>query len=155
MGNTLTEQIARLIEQMLTENGGKLELQRNKLANDVGCVPSQINYVITSRFNADHGYVVESTRGGGGYVRITKVNFDGTDALLMHMLASIGKALDQMSARAFLISLFDRGLITEREAKLLYTSLTDKALGAVAKGERDTVRADLLKSYILILRGSI
>lgn len=154
MGNPLTEQIARLIEQMLAENGGELELQRNKLANDVGCVPSQINYVITSRFNADHGYVVESRRGGGGYVRITKVNFDNTETLLMHMLASVGKEVDQMSARAFLVSLFDRGFITEREAKLLYTSLTDKSLAALDKQTRDTLRANLLKSYILILRSS-
>ena len=72
MGNLLTEQIARIIEQMIEENGGELELQRNKLAGDVGCVPSQINYVITSRFNTGRGYIVESRRGGGGFVKITK-----------------------------------------------------------------------------------
>ena len=90
MGNPMTEQIAAIIEKMLAENGGELELQRNKLASRVGCVPSQINYVITSRFSPKRGYIVESRRGGGGFVKITKVSFDGTDAMLMHTLAVIG-----------------------------------------------------------------
>ena len=74
MGNPLSEQIAAMIEKMLAENGGELEIQRNKLAGDIGCVPSQINYVITSRFNSSRGYIVESRRAGGGYVKITKVS---------------------------------------------------------------------------------
>ena len=66
MGNPMTDRIAALIEKMLAENGGELELQRNKLAGSVGCAPSQINYVITSRFGSQRGYIVESRRGGGG-----------------------------------------------------------------------------------------
>ena len=86
----MSEQIARMIEKMLEESGGELELQRNKLAGDVGCVPSQINYVISSRFNHDRGYIVESRRGGGGYIKIRKISFDSKTAFLMHMLSAIG-----------------------------------------------------------------
>lgn len=152
MGNPMTDRIAAIIEQMLEENGGELELQRNKLAGTVGCVPSQINYVITSRFNTDRGYIVESRRGGGGFVKITKVSFDGSDALLMHTLAAIGSSIDRMSARAVLITLYDGALISERELRLVYAMLTDRALASCEPSARDTLRADMLKSFILSLR---
>ncbi len=154
MGNPLTEQIAAIIEQMLAENGGELELQRNKLAGTLGCVPSQINYVITSRFNTSRGYLVESRRGGGGYVRITKVRFDNTETLLMHMLSAVGSTIDAMSARALLISLYEKELINERELKLLYASVTDNALSSCPAPLRDGLRADILRSQILTLRNN-
>ena len=94
MGNPMSEQIARIIESLLEENGGELEIQRNKLAVTVGCVPSQINYVIASRFNPDRGYIVESRRGGGGYVKIKKVSFDSKTAVLMHALSAVGDLFD-------------------------------------------------------------
>lgn len=151
MGNPLSEQIARIIEQMIEENGGELELQRNKLAGSVGCVPSQINYVISSRFNTDRGYIVESRRGGGGYIKITKINFDSKTAYLMHMLSAIGESIDAMSARAMLISLFDNGLVSERELKIALCSVSDKALCKIVSG-RDAVRADVMKNIILLLK---
>ena len=154
MGNPLTEQIAAIIEQMLEENGGELELQRNKLAGSIGCVPSQINYVITSRFNTNRGYIVESRRGGGGFVKITQVRFDDSGARLMHALAAIGNSIDTMSARAILISLYDSGLITERELSVIYSAIADRALTYCDIRTRDIVRADILKSVILTLRNS-
>ena len=151
MGNPLSEQIARIIEQMIEENGGELELQRNKLAGSVGCVPSQINYVISSRFNTDRGYIVESRRGGGGYIKITKINFDSKTAYLMHMLSAISDSIDAMSARAMLISLYDNSLITERELKIALCAVSDKALCKIVSG-RDAVRADVMKNIILLLK---
>ncbi len=152
MGNPLTEQIAEIIERMLKESGGELELQRNKLANTVGCVPSQINYVITSRFNTNRGYIVESKRGGGGYVKITKVNFDNSAAMLMHSLAAVGESIDAQSAKAILISLYDADIITERELKLIYSVINDRALSLSDANYRDALRADIIKSFILALR---
>lgn len=152
MGNPMTERIAAIIEKMLEENGGELELQRNKLAGAVGCVPSQINYVITSRFNSDRGYIVESRRGGGGFVRITKVSFGSADAMLMHTLAAVGNEIDVGSARAVLISLYDAGFISQNEMQLIYASLTDRALAAADSHMRDVLRADILKSVILTLK---
>lgn len=153
MGNPMSERIAELIEQMLEENGGSLELQRNKLAYDVGCVPSQINYVISSRFNHDRGYVVESRRGNGGYIKITKIKFDSKTAYLMHMLSAIGKSVDAMSARALLLSLYDNSLLSERELKIALSSISDTALSRIMQGpDRDTVRADIMKSQILTIK---
>ncbi len=148
----MTEQIAKIIEEMLRQNGGELELQRNKLAENVGCVPSQINYVITSRFNTERGYIVESRRGGGGFVKITKVHFDGNDSRLMHTLAAIGESIDGMSAKAVLISLFDSGLINRRELQLIYSCITDRAFAGVSPAARDALRASILKSFVLTLK---
>ncbi len=153
MGNPMSEQIARIIEEMLEESGGVLELQRNKLAGDVGCVPSQINYVISSRFNHDRGYIVESRRGGGGYIKIRKISFDSKTAFLMHMLSAVGEEIDGMSAKAMLVSLYDNNLITERELSLMLVTLSDRALGKIMQGKsRDIVRADIMKSLILTLK---
>lgn len=153
MGNPMSEQIARIIERMLEENGGELELQRNKLANSVGCVPSQINYVITSRFSRDLGYMVESRRGGGGYVKITKVSFNSKTAFLMHMLSAVGDRIDAMSARALLVSLYDNDLVNERELKLMLCATGDKVLAQTGDNvRRDCTRADIMKSFILTLR---
>ena len=152
MGNPMSEQIARIIEKMLEENGGELELQRNKLAIDVGCVPSQINYVISSRFNQDRGYIVESRRGGGGYIKIRKIVFDTKTSFLMHMLSAIGESIDALSAKAMLVSLYDNSLITDRELSLMLTCLSERALIRIVQGKsRDMVRADIMKSLILTL----
>lgn len=153
MGNPMSEQIAAIIEKMLSENGGELELQRNKLAGSVGCVPSQINYVISSRFNPDRGYIVESRRGGGGYIKITKVSFDSKQSLLMHTLSAVGNSIDAMSAKALAVSLYDNGVISERELRILLSSVSDTALGKIISREgRDAVRADIMKTVILSIR---
>ena len=90
---SLSNQIARMLLEML-EGDGTTEIQRNELAQTLGCVPSQINYVISSRFTPEQGYTVESRRGGGGYVRISRVSYDKGSAL-MHVVNSIGLAADE------------------------------------------------------------
>ena len=89
----LSDMIAQMIEEMLSAEGGSLELRRNDLAERVGCVPSQINYVIASRFTPERGYIIESRRGGGGYIRITKKAFD-KNQYVMHLFFGIGNAID-------------------------------------------------------------
>jgi transcriptional regulator CtsR len=141
-----------MIFDMLEEKS-EIEFQRNLLAQDLGCVPSQINYVISSRFNHDRGYIVESRRGGGGYIKIRKISFDSKTAFLMHMLSAIGDSIDAMSAKAFLVSLYDNSLITERELSLAVNACSDRALSKIMQGmSRDTVRADIMKSVILTLK---
>nr|MBQ4317783.1 CtsR family transcriptional regulator [Clostridia bacterium] len=85
----ISDMIAEMIEKMLEEGGGNAEIKRNDLAGQIGCVPSQINYVITSRFTPERGYVIESRRGGGGYIRITRKALHKSE-YLMHMFASVG-----------------------------------------------------------------
>ena len=95
----ISDIIAGFIQQELDQAGGALELQRSDLAQRFNCVPSQINYVMSTRFSPEHGYIVESRRGGGGYIRITRVQVD-RQTLLMHVINSVGSRLDAASARA-------------------------------------------------------
>ena len=95
----ISDVIASFIQSALEETDGVLELQRSDLAQRFNCVPSQINYVMSTRFSPEHGYIVESRRGGNGYIRITRVRTD-RKTLLMHVINSIGDELDAASARA-------------------------------------------------------
>ena len=136
----LSDIIEKMLMQMLEEEGGSLELKRNELAERIGCVPSQINYVITSRFTPERGYIIESRRGGGGYVRITK-KLMHKDEYLMHLFYTIGDSLDEKSGSVFIIDLAERGIITAREANIMGI--------ANAYALSDTVRAAMLKKIIL------
>lgn len=119
----ISDVIEKMLIEMLSQEGGSLELRRNELAERLGCVPSQINYVITSRFTPERGYIIESRRGGGGYVRITKKMIHN-DEYLMHLFCSIGDSLDPKSAALYLIELMERRLITEREGRILSAVLS-------------------------------
>lgn len=146
----LSEKIARLIEAMLEEQGGTLEIGRNELATRMGCVPSQINYVITSRFTPQKGYIVESRRGGGGFVRITKVRFD-RNSYLMHFYHAVGDSLDGTTAKVFLLQLTSDGILSPKEATVLSAALSDDALTLIRREDRDPVRARIFKTVILKL----
>lgn len=147
----ISEKIARIIEQMLEEQNGSAEIQRNDFANRLGCVPSQINYVLSSRFSKQRGYIVESRRGGGGYIKITRVRMQGNE-YLMHMFASLGDSLDCASLRAYLLSMLENEIIGERAVKIFSAMLSDAALSSEEDREkRDRLRADLFKTLILNL----
>lgn len=144
----LSQRIAEMLEEMLEESGGELSIVRNELASRLGCVPSQINYVITSRFTPERGYVVESRRGGGGYVRIRKVLMHRNE-FLMHFYQSIGDQVNLETAAFYLSALQEKELLTPREARLISSTLSDTALGKVPREQRGLLRADVLKSSIL------
>jgi len=149
----LSEQIAKLIEELLNEGDGVLEIGRNELASRMGCVPSQINYVITSRFTPQRGYIVESRRGGGGYIRIMRVQM-GKSQYLMHVYNAVGNAITYPEAQAFVLHLYQRDIITQREGELILAALSDKALESTASAtgsSREGTRADIFRSVILKL----
>lgn len=145
----ISDLIASFLQDSLDEaDGGVLEVQRSDLAQRFNCVPSQINYVMSTRFSPEHGYIVESRRGGNGYIRITRVRVD-RQTLLMHVINSIGDTLDLPSARAILSNLVSSGAMEEQVAVTLLTCLEDKALGAVPRSIRDAVRADIMKQVLI------
>lgn len=144
----ISDLVAQTILEMLENSEGTAELQRNELAGYLGCVPSQINYVITSRFTPEQGYIVESRRGGGGYIRITRINMDKGTAV-MHTVNSIGNSLDQGSVRAILKNLSDRGLIEGEVLKLLLAATSDAAYRDVPVEFRDRLRASILKHMLI------
>lgn len=146
----LTDHIARLIEEMLNESDGVLELQRNEMATRLGCVPSQISYVISSRFTPERGYVIESRRGGGGYIRIVRKQM-GRDEYLMHFFCAIGEQISENESIAYLKNLLGNDCITEREFRIASSALSTPSLSALPYELRAFVRADLFKQMILAL----
>ncbi|MCI9332750.1 MAG: CtsR family transcriptional regulator [Oscillibacter sp.] len=146
----ISDLIASFLQSCLDETGdGVLEVQRGELAQRFNCVPSQINYVMSTRFSPERGYIVESRRGGNGYIRITRVRVD-RETLLMHVINSLGDRVDLPSARAILGNLAESGALEERLARTLLAAVGDKALSAVPRELRDQVRADILKNVLIL-----
>lgn len=142
--------IAEFLQSSLdTSENGVLEVQRSDLAQRFNCVPSQINYVMSTRFSPERGYIVESRRGGNGYIRITRVQVD-RQTLMMHVINSLGAQVDLPSARAILSNLVQSGALTEEIGQALLAALGDKALGAVPRESRNQVRADIMKQVLIL-----
>ena len=145
----ISDLIASFLLEGLEEAGnGVLEVQRNDLAQRFNCVPSQINYVMSTRFSPEHGYIVESRRGGNGYIRITRVQMD-REALLMHVINSLGDSVDLPSARAILSNLVSAGALEESVGRALLAGIGDKSLIRVSRQFRDAVRADVMKQVLI------
>lgn len=144
----LTQQITNTLLQLLKEHGGSIEIRRNTLASQIGCVPSQINYVITSRFTKEQGYIVESQRGGGGFVRIVKVDSPRL-GMIMHVINSIGEEIDEASARVMIQTLALNGQLSEMESKLILSVVPESNFKGLLEGERKRIRANLVKSMLI------
>ena len=145
----ISNTIAKLIMDMLEADGGSAEMQRNELAQMVGCVPSQINYVISSRFTPEQGYIVESRRGGGGYIRITRASYTTPGDMVMHLLNHIGSSIDEKTARAHIINLAGREIISNKTAKIMLAAVSDNCYRNLNQPVRDTVRASVFKQMLL------
>jgi transcriptional regulator CtsR len=147
----LSDIIENFIKQALSDAEGVAELQRNELASQFKCVPSQINYVISTRFTNDRGYYVESRRGGGGFIRISRVNISdrGNSGYLMHIVSSLGDSIGQQEAEAFISNFVDYDIIKPREASIMKSAVSDKILMRVGQPERDMMRADILKNMLI------
>ena len=146
----ITDIIASFLQESLEEaKDGVLEVQRSDLAQRFNCVPSQINYVMSTRFSPERGYIVESRRGGNGYIRITRVRVD-RQTLLMHVINSLGEEVDLASTRAILSNLVQSGALEEPLGRALLAAVGDKALGAVSRADRDRVRADIMKQVLIL-----
>ncbi len=144
----ISDLITEFLLRGLGEQDGMLEVSRGELAQQFGCVPSQINYVLTTRFSPEHGYIVETKRGGGGYVRITRVRLSG-NPLIMHTINAVGDSVDARSALALLSNL-------EQEVKMellaiIAAAISESALRPVHPEQRAAVRAAILKNCLIQL----
>ena len=146
---SLSNEIARMLMEML-EQDGTTEIQRNELAQTLGCVPSQINYVISSRFTPEHGYIVESRRGGGGYIKITRVSFDKPSAI-MHTVNHVGDDIDFSVCRAHVMNLLNAGVIDKNSARLIAAATGDNALRMLSPQIRGRIRASVFKQMLLAI----
>jgi transcriptional regulator CtsR len=147
----LSDIIEAFLKTLINEEEGAVEIQRNELANKFNCVPSQINYVISTRFTADKGYYVESRRGGGGYISIKRVNTESAGEYLMHIITSIGNKISQLTSEVFINNFVDYNLIDDREAMLMKAATSDKVLIDIPVEKRDEVRATVLKHMLMSL----
>ncbi len=144
----ISDQIADAILSLMENHEGTAQIKRNELAQQLGCVPSQINYVITSRFTPEQGYIVESRRGGGGYIRIIRVDYNKKH-LFMHVINSMGDSIDEASARIILENLTYDNFLTKQQAKIMLSAITDHVLRELEPPQRNKVRASILKSMLL------
>ena len=146
----LSDTIEAFIKTMMQEDQEACELKRNELAEYFHCAPSQINYVLSTRFTPDHGYVITSQRGGGGYVRIVRIQASRVDRLSYYLNERIGDAIDEQRALIICRQLKDRGAVSEGEAAMMAAAVSRQALGVpIPENLKDVLRARILKSMLL------
>ncbi|SFU68050.1 CtsR family transcriptional regulator [Alicyclobacillus macrosporangiidus] len=154
MGNNISDIIERYLKRILQQSqSGVIEVQRSELAELFQCVPSQINYVISTRFSVDHGYVVESKRGGGGYIRIRRIDLD-EHAPLVSLVRSMGSTISQREAESVIDRLRREQVVSEREAAMLRAAVRREVLN-VDLPYRDELRARLLTQMLLALSAAV
>ena len=143
----ISDEIEEFIKELFDEQNDFIEIQRNDLAEQFNCVPSQINYVISTRFKPSQGYYVESRRGGGGHITIKKVKNDKED-YIMHIINNIGNQLTSNDVDILISDFLSYNIIDTKEAKLLKVATNDKVL-KLPKEIKDEVRARIFKNMLL------
>ena len=143
----LSDAIADMILNMFDDNTSTIQIQRNDLAQQLGCVPSQINYVITSRFTPEQGYRIESRRGGGGYIMITRAATK--ENALMSLVNSIGNSIDEKSAKANIYNLHYQGLLSDKAGRIMMSVVSDNNFKGVETEIKNQIRASLIKQMLL------
>lgn len=150
------QNISDIIEQFILEqlqDYGEVNLSRNELASFFNCAPSQINYVLSTRFTNPKGFITESRRGGGGYIKLTRVDLNKDDYLEKLICDTIKDEIDYNMACQLVDGLLDRGIITDREYKIISSAISNKSLSNPIKME-NKLRANILKNILInIVKG--
>lgn len=142
-----------MIEKYLREEVDKssndiLEIKRSDLAELFSCVPSQINYVISTRFAPEMGFYVETRRGGGGYIRIKKINAY-EDEIINNIFDKIGNKMSQHVVDVYLKVLLDYNVIDKNAARIIKVATSDKSLQNLSMEDKDVTRANIFKNVVL------
>ena len=148
----LSDSIESFIKTLLSEDSAEVELKRNELAEYFGCAPSQINYVLATRFSPDHGYLTESRRGGGGYIRIVRVVESGSQRLMYLVNERIGESLTEEECIRLISQLKEQRIVTADEAALMASSISTRALSVpVPDSLKNAMRAKMMKSMLMTI----
>jgi len=154
VGN-ISDIIEKYLQQMLAaSDSGMVEIKRSELADEFQCVPSQINYVISTRFTVEKGYLVESKRGGGGFIRIRRVRLHSQQEYFADLLLHIGNTIPQITADHVISRLLEDQLLTKREAILIGSIISRETL-QLPIPLRDELRSRMLRSMVSILFGRL
>ena len=146
----LSDIIEDFIKQLFNENRENvIFIQRNELADQFRCAPSQINYVLTTRFTYERGYLIESKRGGGGHIAIKQLEYDSSNEREKLINQSIGDAMTYHNAYSLLNHLLESGVIQERECEIMKIAVNDRSL--TSTDNKNKVRADILKAMMMII----
>ena len=148
----LSDSIEQFIKELLNEESTEVELKRNELAEYFGCAPSQINYVLATRFSPDHGYLTESRRGGGGYIRIVRVVQAGSQRLMYLVNDRIGDSLGEEECLRMISQLKEQRIVTADEAALMASAVSTRALSVpVPDSLKNAMRAKMMKSMLMTI----
>ncbi len=146
----LSDIIEEFIKQMFNDNTNNVVfIQRNELADQFRCAPSQINYVLTTRFTYERGYLIESKRGGGGHIAIKQLEYDNSNKREELINQSIGNTITYHNANALLNHLLESGVIEKRESEIMKIAINDRSL--TSADDKNKIRADILKAMIMII----
>lgn len=149
--SVLSDAIEAFLISQMNNPEHEVQVRRGELAQRFGCAPSQINYVLSTRFTPAHGYLIESQRGGGGYIRIIRVPRDDGDAMLSDAMEHCLAPITESQARGMVQNLLGWGFITGREAAVMASVLTDSHLKKVSE-DADSLRSDLFIRMLAALR---
>ncbi|KFZ43488.1 CtsR family transcriptional regulator [Anoxybacillus flavithermus] len=148
----ISDVIEQYLKQVLNMSGKDIvEIKRSEIADKFQCVPSQINYVINTRFTLERGYIVESKRGGGGYIRIMKVKTQSASQLIDHLLSLVQDRISQTNGEHIIQRLLDEKVISKREANMML-SIIDRTVLSLDLPHRDELRARILKAMLTSLK---
>lgn len=148
----LTDSIEQFIKALLDDGQEQVDVQRNELAQYFRCAPSQITYVLSTRFTPDHGYVIESRRGGGGYIRIVRLRESPGSNLLYLINQRVGSQISRQDCEAIISQLSENGVVTDGEAGLMRAAVSNEAVN-LPVAFKDTLRASTLRAMLLQLAG--
>lgn len=148
--STLADHIEAHIKKMLKNSqDNSVELSRAQMADDFSCVPSQINYVLSTRFTLERGYIVESRRGGGGYIRVGHVQVHDNYTHAVSLLQSIGSELSEKQMENILVHLKDHHVISPAELQLI-RGIVQQEVGSISQG-KSVLRASLVRSLLFFI----
>ncbi|MBR5426755.1 MAG: CtsR family transcriptional regulator [Clostridia bacterium] len=145
----ISDSIASMLMEMINRDG-EAEIRRNEFADKLGCVPSQINYVITSRFTPEQGFIVTSRRGGGGDIRISRIDCE-REHIIMHLVNSVGMSMEEQAAKVNILNLLRQEFISETDARMLLAAVDGRGYRSLPRDQADVVRAAIFKQMLLAL----
>lgn len=146
----LSNVIEQFIKTLLREaEDGIIEIGRNELAQQFDCAPSQINYVLTTRFTSDKGYYIESRRGGGGYIKIVRLNINDNEYINNLISNIIGDSITKTKAFGLIDNFIEEKVLTEREGAIIKSAISDRTLQI--SEQKNELRANILKSILIVL----